>query len=79
MVVVRSQQMVAETFTLASVVWNPIIENCNKYYEPGEKLTTEEILFPKKPNYCCVQYKANPLDKSGIQFWLAVDVMSNFH
>jgi hypothetical protein len=70
--------MMAEKFALASVVWGPIIENCNKCYEPGQKLATEEKLFPKRPNYCCVQYMANTSDKFGIKFWLAVDVESKY-
>jgi hypothetical protein len=35
-------EVITEKFALASAVWNPIIENCNKYYEPGENLATEE-------------------------------------
>jgi hypothetical protein len=70
--------MMAEKFALASVVWDQIIDNCNKCYETGENLAPEEKLFPKKPNYCCFQYMANTFDKFGKKFWLAVDVESKY-
>ena len=65
-----------DKFALISAVWDKFIENRIVCYKPGENITVDEQLFPTKA--CCrfTQYMSNKQDKSGIKFWLAVDVKS---
>jgi hypothetical protein len=72
----RSLRVITDKFAIASIVWNPFTENCNKLYEPLENLATEENLFPTEEKYSCVLYIANKIDTFGIKFCLSVDVKS---
>ncbi len=75
----RSQRLQTDKFALASEVWRSFIENsiilC---YKPGENVTVDEQLFPRKTRCRCTQYNANKPDKFGIKFLLLADVDSKY-
>ena len=74
----RSTRLIDDKFCLASDIWNPFIENCQKSFVPGVNVTVDEQLLPCKARCKFIQYMANKPDKFGIKFWLLVDVDSKY-
>ena len=74
----RSARLQTDKFALITDIWNRFVDNSISCYKPGENITIDEQLFPTKS--CCrfIQYMPNKPDKSGIKFWLAVDVESKY-
>ena len=63
-----------DKFCLASSLWNPFIENCQKAFRPNDNITVNKRLLPCKARCKFTQRKANKPDKFGIKFWMAVDI-----
>ena len=55
-----------------------IIENSQNCHAPGQNITVDEQLFPRKATCRFTQYMPNKPDKSTIKFWLASDLQSKF-
>jgi len=74
----RRQHLATDKFCLASQIWNPFIENCQKSFIPSPYVTVDEQLLPCKARCNFIQYMANKPDKFGIKFWLLVDVENKY-
>ena len=70
----RRRNLLNDKFALASQLWNPFVENCQKAFVPHHNVTIDEQLLPCKARCKFIQYMANKPDKFGLKFWLAVDV-----
>ena len=74
----RRQRVIYDKFCLASSLWNPFVENCQKAYVPGPYITIDEQLLPCKARCRFIQYMPNKPDKFGIKFWMAVDAETKY-
>ena len=63
---------------MASSLWNPFIESCQKAFRPDAIITVDEQLLPCKAQCKFIQYIANKPYKFGIKFWMAVDVQTKY-
>ena len=63
---------------MASSLWNPFIESCQKTHVPGPYITFDEQLLPYKARCRFLQYTPNKPDKFGIKFWMAVDAEKKY-
>ena len=73
----RKERIQNDRFALASSLWTPFIENCQKAFVPGENLTIDEQLFPSKCRCPFTQYIASKPDKFGLKIFLFVDLRRN--
>ena len=64
----RRRNLEKDKFCLASSLWNPFIENCQKAFRPNANITVDEQLFPCKVGCKFTQCMANKPDKFGIKF-----------
>lgn len=74
----RKERLNTDKFALASELWNPFIENCQKCFIPSQNLTVDEQLFPCKSRCPFTQFLPNKPDKYGIKFFLLVDVETKY-
>lgn len=74
----RRRNLVSNKFCLASEIWEPFIENCQKAFVPEKNITVDEQLLPCKARCRFIQFMANKPDKFGLKFWLAVDVENKY-
>ena len=74
----RRQRVIHDKFCLASSLWNPSIENCQKAYVPGSYITIDEQLLLCKARCKFIQHKPNKPDKFGIKFCMAVDAETKY-
>ena len=74
----RRQRVIYDRFCLASSLWNPFVENCQKAYVPGPYISIDEQLLPCKARWRFIQYKPNKPDKFGIKFWMTVDAETKY-
>ena len=74
----RKRQLETDKFCLASSIWDPFIENCQKSYNPNSNITIDEQLLPCKARCKFIQYMANKPDKFGLKFWMAAEVESKY-
>ena len=74
----RRRKLKKDKFCLASLLWNPFIENCQKAYNPNVNITIDEQLLPCRARCKFFQYMPNKPDKFGIKFWIPVDVESKY-
>ena len=70
----RRQNLLQDKFCLASLLWNPFIENCQKAYISDANITIDQQLLPCKARCKLIQYMVNKPNKFGLKFWMAVDV-----
>ena len=54
----RRARLINDRFALASSIWNPFIENCQKAYNPHGYLTADEQLLACKARFKYIQYMA---------------------
>ena len=74
----RRRNLEKDKFCLASSLWNPFIENCQKEFRPNRIITVDEQLLPCKARCKFIQYMANKMDKFGIKSWMAVDIETKY-
>lgn len=74
----RRQNLASDKFCLASEIWDPFIENCQKAFIPEQDITVDEQLLPCKARCRFIQFMGNKPDKFGLKFWLAVDVENKY-
>ena len=74
----RRRNLEKDKFCLASSLWNPFIENCEKEFRPNANITLNKQQLPCKARCKFIQYMANKPDKFGIKFWMAVDVETKY-
>ena len=74
----RRRNLEKDKFCLASSLWNPFNENCQKAFRSNHNITVNEQLLPCKARCKFTQYMANKPDKFGINFWMAVDVETKY-
>ena len=74
----RRRILEKDKFCLASSLWSPFIENCQKAFRPYANITVDEQLLHCKARCKFIQYMANKPDKFGIKFWMAVDVKTKY-
>ena len=57
----RKERLNTDKFALASELWYPFIENCQKCFVPSQNLTVDEQLFPCKSRCPFTQFLPNNL------------------
>ena len=74
----RRTNLEYDKFCVASSIWIPFVENCQKAYIPNVFITVDEQLLPCKARCKFKQYMANKPDKFDLRFWMTVDVESKY-
>lgn len=74
----RRQRLAENKFALASDIWYPFIDNCQKAFVPDCCVTVDEQLLPCKARCKFIQFMGNKPDKFGIKFFLAVTVANKY-
>ena len=74
----RRTNLEHDRFCLASSIWIPFGESCQKAYIPNVFITVDEQLLPCKASCKFIQCMANKPDKFALKFWMAVDVESKY-
>ena len=63
---------------MASSIWIPFVENCQKAYISNVFITVDEQLLPCKARCKFIQFMAKKPGKFGLKFWMAVNVESKY-